>query len=178
MHPLGTLCAFGYVFLLGVFLSGPVRSGIAALLSVLLELWTDQAPISLSSTNGVQRGEWRGRSAGDGHSMGVGAKRGRERGGSGQRSLTHHLDMVPALSTYASVSTCTRLRGTRDGSGVGHQMVTVWAGPQRVRKKSWGQFLDSLPPSFSLSSSLQWAKHKHRVMGDNGADTNKCEPLG
>lgn len=47
-----------------------VRPGIGALLSILLELWTDRSPINLSSANHVQRGEGSGRSGRDGHSAG------------------------------------------------------------------------------------------------------------
>lgn len=78
---------------------------------------------------------------------------------------------------YMSMCVCE----TRKGSVTGHQMVTVWAGPQQAKERGDSLFTP-LPLSLSLllshTHTLTCIQQTMRVMADNGADTNKSAPLG
>lgn len=93
-----------------------------------------------------------------------------------------------SLITWMQSDTQCAYVSVRTGSVIGHQMVTVWAGPQQAKKKKGGGggvrgvAVSSLP-LLSLTHTqktrtlrcMQWTV---RVMGDNGADPNKSAPPG
>lgn len=94
-------------------------------------------------------------------------------GGGGSWVVTHSsLGCSPALSVCICLCVCV---WDKKGSVTGHQMVTVWAGPQQARKRGTVSYC---PFFLSLPRALTHIQQTVRVMGDNGADTNKSAPLG
>ena len=155
-------------FPLRCFSISPVRAGIAALLSILLELRTDRSPINLSSTNHVRRrgGTWE---VWQRWTLGRGGRRGE------RRVVTHSsLGRRPALCVRVYVYACVwdKKRVSRwspDGNCLG------WT---TASKREGDMSLYSLSLSLSLPHTLTHIQQTMRVMGDNGADTNKSAPLG
>ena len=101
-------------FPLRCFSISPVRAGIAALLSILLELRTDRSPINLSSTNHVRRrgGTWE---VWQRRTLGRGGRRGGETSG---HSL---ITWTQAGTLCASVRLCVCVRQEK-----GQSLVTRW----------------------------------------------------